>query len=81
MVAIQITRPELEALIKRRLETGASKDAEDVILEALRSSEGKERGTAGERRDAVERLRTFGKRHGLSLGGITIRELRHEARP
>jgi hypothetical protein len=31
--------------------------------------------------EACERLRAFGKRHGLSLGGKTIRELRHEARP
>jgi PIN domain nuclease of toxin-antitoxin system len=31
--------------------------------------------------EAIERLRTFGKTHGLSLGGTTIRELRHEARP
>jgi hypothetical protein len=34
-----------------------------------------------ERLEAIERLRTFGKTHGLSLGGMTIRELRHEARP
>jgi hypothetical protein len=31
--------------------------------------------------EAIERLRSFGKTHGLSLGGATIRELRHEARP
>ena len=31
--------------------------------------------------EAIERLRSFGKTHGLSLGGMTIRELRHEARP
>jgi len=80
-VTIQITRPEVEALIKRRLETGAFKDAEDVILQALRSSEAGESGTDERRREAIERLRTFGKTHGLSLGGITIRELRHEARP
>jgi Arc/MetJ-type ribon-helix-helix transcriptional regulator len=80
-VTIQITRPEVEALIKRRLETGAFKDAEDVILQALRSSEAGESGTEERRREAIERLRTFGKTHGLSLGGITIRELRHEARP
>jgi len=30
---------------------------------------------------AIERLKVFGKTHGLSLGGMTIRELRHEARP
>jgi hypothetical protein len=31
--------------------------------------------------DAARRLGTFGKRHGLSLGGITIRELLNESRP
>jgi Arc/MetJ-type ribon-helix-helix transcriptional regulator len=38
-VTIQITKPELEALIKRRLEAGGFKDAEDVILQALKLSE------------------------------------------
>jgi len=31
--------------------------------------------------EAIETLRGFGKAHRLSLGGMTIRELRHEARP
>ena len=31
--------------------------------------------------DAARRLGTFGKRHGLSLGGMTIRELLDESRP
>ena len=31
--------------------------------------------------EAIERLKSFGKTHGLSLGGMTIRQLRHEARP
>jgi hypothetical protein len=31
--------------------------------------------------EAIERLKVFGKTHGLSLQGMTIRELRHEARP
>jgi hypothetical protein len=30
---------------------------------------------------AARRLGTFGKRHGLSLGGITIRDLLDESRP
>lgn len=30
---------------------------------------------------AARRLGTFGKRHGLSLGGITIKELLNESRP
>ena len=35
---IQITRPEVEALINQRLQSGAFTDAEDVILQALQSS-------------------------------------------
>ena len=31
--------------------------------------------------EAIERLKSFGKTHRLTLGGMTIRELRHEARP
>jgi hypothetical protein len=37
-MTIQITKPEVEALINQRLESGRFKDAEDVILQALRSS-------------------------------------------
>jgi predicted RNA-binding protein len=31
--------------------------------------------------EAARRLATFGKRHGLSLGGMTIKELLRESRP
>ena len=37
LVTIQITKPEIEALIEQRLRSGAFKDAEDVILQALQS--------------------------------------------
>jgi hypothetical protein len=80
-MTIQITKPEVEALINQRLRNGEYKDAEDVILQALKSSEPAPRGVDGERESAIERLKTFGKTHRLSLGGMTIRELRHEARP
>jgi hypothetical protein len=33
------------------------------------------------RLEALERLMAFGKKHGLTLGGMTIRELRDAARP
>jgi hypothetical protein len=36
-MTIQITRPEVEALINQRLQSGKFKDAEDVILQALQS--------------------------------------------
>ena len=80
-MSIQITRPEVEALIKRRLETGSFRDAEDVILRALQSSETGPKVSDEIRRAAIDRLMAFGKKHGLSLGGMTIRELRDEARP
>ncbi len=35
---IQITQPEVEALINQRLESGAFHNAEDVILHALQTS-------------------------------------------
>lgn len=35
-MAIQVARAEVEALINQRLRSGAFKDAEDVILQALR---------------------------------------------
>jgi hypothetical protein len=37
-MTIQITRPEVEELINQRLQSGAFRDAEDVILKALQSS-------------------------------------------
>jgi hypothetical protein len=38
-MAIQITRPDVEALIQQRLETGSFKDAEDLIFQALQPVE------------------------------------------
>ena len=80
-MTIQITRPEVEALINRRLKTGSFKDAEDVILQALQSSDVGTPEPAERRMEAIDRLMSFGKTHGLSLAGMTIRELRDEARP
>jgi hypothetical protein len=37
-MTIQITRPEVEALINQRLQAGGFKDAEDVVFQALQSS-------------------------------------------
>lgn len=36
-MTIQITRPEVEALINQQLQTGAFKDADDVVLQALQA--------------------------------------------
>ncbi len=79
-MTIQLTQLEIEVLINRRLETGRYKDAEDVILRALKSSEVESSNREDERLAAIKRLMTFGRTHGLTLGRISIRDLREEAR-
>jgi hypothetical protein len=56
-MTIQITRPEVEELINQRLRSGAFKDAEDVILQALQSSP--PRGPLAQQSDAADRHRTL----------------------
>jgi hypothetical protein len=53
--------------------------AEQVLLERIHE-EGPQAPDSSVA-DAARRLGTFGKRHGLSLGGMTIRELLNESRP
>jgi hypothetical protein len=66
------------ALQGRAIEAVAAALLEDAIA----SSPGQQwTSVAPESVEACEQLKTFGKRHGLSLGGMTLRELRHEARP
>ena len=75
-------RPEVEAgLLAQAQASGLSLEAyvEQVLQE-------RSRGAVDESVDssiaaAARRLATFGKRHGLSLGGTTIRELLNESRP
>ncbi|MGA3095352.1 MAG: hypothetical protein ABSF25_02765 [Bryobacteraceae bacterium] len=77
--------PELERIVQEAVVSGQYPSAADVLAEAVavwRTQQGNGSLAAAEqRRDAIERLKTFGKMHGLSLGGMTIRELRDEARP
>ena len=37
LMTIQITKPEVEALVNEHLQTGGFKDAEDVVYQALQS--------------------------------------------
>jgi hypothetical protein len=78
-MTIQITKPEIEALIQQRLQTGAFADAEDVILQALQSSTPEQRFDKSRAQAAAARIREL--RKGVSLGGLTIRELIDEGRP
>ena len=78
---IEITRPEIESLIHQRLQSGAFRDAQDVILRALQSL-ASETGPVFDQQRALAagaRIRELSK--GLTLGGLTIRELIDEGRP
>jgi hypothetical protein len=56
--------------------------AASLLEEAAHIAAEVEKPAASSARDAaIERLKAFGKTHRLSLGGMTIRELRQEARP
>ena len=77
-MTIEITKPELERIIIERLNQGTFPDAEALILNALQSSAG---AAEADRKEAIERLKTFGQRNRLSLGDSTIDELRDQARP
>jgi hypothetical protein len=61
-MTIQITKPEVEALINQRLQSGAFRDAEDVILQALQAA-----GPAGRADDIDSRSPVF--EQGLGLFG------------
>jgi hypothetical protein len=77
---IEITRPEIESLINQRLQSGGFTDAQDVILRALQSL-GPETGPVSDKERAMAagaRIRELSK--GLTLGGLTIRELIDEGR-
>ena len=81
-MTIEITRPEVEAMIRERLESGRFKDAEDVVREALvLSPKPPRKHTQEERSAAINSLMTFARDHGISLGDMTLEELREEARP
>jgi hypothetical protein len=84
--------PELQAeLVRQAAARGVAVDAyaASLIERAARLSNGpaaladNSQWSAPSREvvEAIETLKGFGKAHRLSLGGMTIRELRHEARP
>lgn len=84
-MTVELT-PEHQRMVESAVHSGAYHDASEFINAALEAFWGSasphpENGQPSAREAAIERLRTFGKTHGLSLGGITLRQLRDEARP
>jgi len=75
---------QVERIVKDAIQSGQYRSAEEVLSEAIsvwqtghKSAEHAE----SERQTAIERLKTFGTTHHLSLGDLTIKQLRDEARP
>ena len=75
---------EQEKVVNEALRSGRYRDATEVLDDALHGLETRlcpERVTDVDRQQAIERLRTFGQRHGLSLGrDLTVKELIDEGR-
>jgi Arc/MetJ-type ribon-helix-helix transcriptional regulator len=76
--------PEQERLINEAMRSGQYRDTTEVLDDALHALEQKHRKepvSIAERQEAIERLRTFGKRHALSLeSGVTVKDLIDEGR-
>ncbi len=72
-MTIEITSPDVEALIRQRMEAGSFKTPEDLIRAVLRSSPGEETlgpESAAERRRAVGRkslVEVFAPLRGMNL--------------
>jgi hypothetical protein len=80
-----ILKPEQEQVLIEAINSGLALTTDDALAQAfdgLRSRLPRRRSSQEPSvADAVRRLATFGKRHGLSLGGLTIKELLRESRP
>ncbi len=80
-------RPDQERVLVDAINSGLAHSADEALeqaLDALRLRLPPQAPAATPDESvaaAVRRLATFGKRHGLSLGGITVKELLRESRP
>jgi Arc/MetJ-type ribon-helix-helix transcriptional regulator len=76
--------PRIERILKDAVRSGQYRSAEEVLAEAVSLWQARQTAaepTGDKRQAAIERLKNFAKTHQLSLGGMTIKQLRDEARP
>jgi hypothetical protein len=79
-----ILKPEQERVLIQAVNSGlahTTEEALDQAFDALRARLPHERPVDESVAAAARRLGTFGKQQGLSLGGLTIKELLRESRP
>jgi hypothetical protein len=79
-----ILKPEQEQVLIEAIKSGlahTTDEALDQAFDALRERLPHEAQVDASVAAAARRLGTFGQRHGLSLDGLTIKELLRESRP
>ena len=76
--------PRIERIVSDAVLSGQCRSPEEVVSEAITVWQAQQTGAVqpatDERQAAIERLKSFGKAHQLSLGSMTIKQLRDEAR-
>jgi hypothetical protein len=76
-------KPEQEAVLADAVRSGMARTPEDALdraVEALRDRLAAETDANGRSAELPARLSTFGKRHGLTLGGMSVKDLLRESR-
>jgi hypothetical protein len=79
-----ILRPEQEQILRQAISSGLARSTDEALdqaLNTLRYRLPKSPDEAESTAIIARRLANFGKRHGLSLGGSTIKNLLNESRP
>jgi hypothetical protein len=77
-------KPEQEQVLIEAVRSGLAETANEALDQALQDLRNRlpRNGAPDESvAAAARRLGTFGKRHKLSLGGLTIKELLRQSRP
>ena len=79
-----VLRAEHEQLLQAAINSGLASSTDEALDQAFAMLRSSLRQTPAEKqatRSVARRLATFGKRNGLSLDGITVKDLLRESRP
>jgi hypothetical protein len=80
-----ILRPEQERVLRDAITYGMAQTTDEALDQALDALRGRLLASTGTPDEsaaaAARRLATFGQRHGLSMGGLTVKELLRASRP
>lgn len=77
-------RPDQEQVLRRAIHSGLAQTPDEALARAfqlLAEQLPADSRASGQVVEATQRLSRFGKEHGLSLGGMTVKELINASRP